>query len=266
MVASASTSNSTKSPTSTCSPAPGGSSPLLLVCVLRAGFFVHADVYRMLKFECLDSVRTAASTDRDSTDLKNDFDITADWVRVSTYNKQSIKAGIEGSQSSFLMDLSAENSNLQDRDVVLLDDSIGRGRSMRLLTDLFKPRGVKTCFCAALLTPVMDDQARQQSLSSSSRPMMLLGSPPAPPLFARQLPRSLGPDPFSRIGGYGNDAVTKYRSLPFIGLLQEQRRDAIWSEDTISGGIDYRLFAHPASAEFIALRGKCSIARGQLHS
>ena len=52
----------------------------------------------------------------------------------------------------------------------------------------------------------------------------------------------------------GNDAVTKFRSLPYVGLLATSVRDAIWAEDTIFGGIDWRLFAPQDSVAYTALR------------
>jgi len=214
----------------------------LLVCVLRAGFFVHADVFRILTLE-----------------LGAAF--APEWVRVSTYNKQSIAAGISGSNSSFLMDLDS-TTDLRERDVVLLDDSIGRGRSMRLLCELLRPRGVRSVTCAALLTPrgetdLADERAAVQD-------DLVFGCPtPTKPVYARALPSGLGSDPFSKIGGYGNDAVTKYRNFPAIGVLNERNRDAVWSEDTISGtGIDFRLFSHMESPDFLEMHEECKRKRG----
>ncbi|CAD7927148.1 unnamed protein product [Amoebophrya sp. A120] len=205
----------------------------VLVCVLRAGFFVHADVLRIVLFE----------------EKKM---LEPDWVRVSTYNKQSITAGIEGSHSAFLMDL---QTNVAGRDVILLDDSVGRGRSMRLLCELLGKRGVSSITCAALLTPRAEDMRLIGNTAAlQNKNTVLLGYPtPELPLYAHALPEDLGADPFSKIGGYGNDAVTKYRLLPFIGVLHEHKRDAIWAEDTLFGGIDYRMFAHPQSPEFLQL-------------
>merc|ERR1711972_1245652 len=71
----------------------------LVVCVLRAGFFVHADMMRFLF-------------------AKFSFDATPDWIRVSTYNKQSILKGISGSESTMMMDFK-EHQQLSGRNVFL---------------------------------------------------------------------------------------------------------------------------------------------------
>ena len=64
--------------------------------------------------------------------------VVVDWVRVSTYNKQNIEAGILGSSTDFMMDMKYKNVNWDNINVYLVDDSIGQGRSMNKLIDLLK--------------------------------------------------------------------------------------------------------------------------------
>ena len=197
-----------------------------------------------------------------STILGADRTVDFDWARVSTYNRQSIRAGVRGSESHFLMDV---EKNLRNKLVVLVDDSIASGGSMRLLTRLLVPKlGSRgQIHCVGLIranTSIVPSSARsarslalkteQQGARVPSSTTKLFGHPPHPPLCALQLfdlearhKISLGQDPFSLIAGYGNDALSKFRLLPEVVTIFVHLRDAVWAEDTFSGAIDWRLFA-----------------------
>ncbi len=51
---------------------------------------------------------------------------------------------------------------------------------------------------------------------------------------------------------FGNDAVGRYRSFPGVGFLKPRVRDAVWAEDTVFGGMDWRVFA--GTDDFCALQ------------
>lgn len=233
---------------------------LVLVGVLRGGFFLHADLVRAV--EDIFRQRSLAAV----------MTVEFDWARVSTYNKQSVSAGVHGSTGRWMLDVDLE---LSGKHVVLVDDSIASGGSMRLCCEMLQRR-VQTgrITCAALLA------AYDVRPSSGEQPLFGC-NPAAPPVYSLTMDELVGnlgrrssnrgsdatgfdfaevADPFSILGGYGNDALSKFRILPDIVALLPDRRDAVWAEDTFAGGVDWRLFCGEGSSARRALNADTGAA------
>ncbi len=98
-----------------------GGEPLLAVCVLKGGLMFFADLLR--------AVNGAA---------------TIDFVRLASYGDGTESSG----NLQFLIDLS---ENIRGRRVLLVDDIIDTGHTMRYLLDILGRRGPKSLELCALV-------------------------------------------------------------------------------------------------------------------
>lgn len=138
---------------------------LLIVGVLKGAVMVMADLARTLHSP-----------------------VTMDWMAVSSYGAGTSSSGVV----RILKDL---ETDIQGRDVLIVEDVIDSGLTLSWLVGNLKSRGPKTVeICTMIRKPLALDVA----------------------LDVRYIGFDL-PDEF--IVGYGLDYAEKYRNLPFIGTL-----------------------------------------------
>jgi len=138
---------------------------LLIVGVLKGAAMVMADLARALHSP-----------------------VAMDWMAVSSYGAGTTSSGVV----RILKDL---ETDIQDRDVLIVEDVIDSGLTLSWLVGNLKSRGPKSVeVCTMVRKPVALDVD----------------------LDVRYIGFDL-PDEF--IVGYGLDYAEKYRNLPFIGTL-----------------------------------------------
>lgn len=139
---------------------------VLLVCILRGGVLFLADLMRHI-----------------------DLPINLDFMAVSSYG---IGARQSSGQARITLDL---NTDIHDRNVLLVEDIIDSGYTLRAVLDLLKTRTPKS-----LRTCVLLDKAERREVEV---PIEYCGF--------------VIPDKF--VFGYGLDIDEYYRNLPFIGAV-----------------------------------------------
>lgn len=117
------------------------------------------------------------------------FKLNLDYVDVSSYANGSQSAG----QVKLIQDLS---SNIKGRPVIIMEDIIDTGHTLKYLADLLQNRGAKSIeICALLDKP----DRREVDVEADYVGFKV-------------------PDEF--IVGYGLDYSGFYRNLPYIGILK----------------------------------------------
>lgn len=141
---------------------------LIIVAVLKGSFMFAADLIRALQ--------------------RQELDPEIDFIFLASYG-----AGTKGGEVKVLRDV---ESDIADRDVVIVDDILDSGRTLAFAKDLLEERGarsVKTCI-------LLDKQvARDVSVTPDFTGFE------CPPVF---------------VVGYGMDLANRYRELPFIGVIE----------------------------------------------
>ncbi len=140
---------------------------ILMVCVLKGGFLFMADLVRAM------STR-----------------VTIDFIAVSSYGAGTKSSG----EVRFQKDL---DSSLENRDVVIVEDIVDTGLTLRYLQEILRSRAPKSLTTACLLS--------KPSRRQVEVPVDYIG-------FTIE-------DKF--VVGYGLDYAEKYRNLPHIAVLQE---------------------------------------------
>lgn len=127
------------------------------------------------------------------TDLCREMDcnLDMDFITVSSYGASSKSSGVVKLTKDIDVDI-------QGRDVIIVDDIIDSGLTLRHLKELFSTRGPRSVKTIALL----DKTARHD------------------PALAPDYVGFLCPDHF--VVGYGLDYANNYRNLPYIGILKEE--------------------------------------------
>ena len=143
-----------------------GSDPLLCIGVLKGSVFFLVDLLKQVK-----------------TPVAVDFFQTASYGGGTSPGEVRIRKDI---------DLS-----IRGRDVLLIEDIVDTGYTLRTILDLFKFRGARTVRLCALLDKV---DAREVDV-----PIDYCGFP-IDNVF---------------VVGYGLDLEEKYRNLPFIGVIRD---------------------------------------------
>ncbi len=139
-----------------------------LVCVLKGAFVFLSDLARAL-----------------------DGDATLDFIALSSYGTSTKSSG----QVQLLKDL---DHPIEGRDVVIVEDIVDTGLTMRYLIDnLMTRRPASLKICTLLQKP---------SRARTKIPIDYCGFT-VPDLF---------------VIGYGLDAAEKYRNRPFIGVVRSQ--------------------------------------------
>lgn len=126
------------------------------------------------------------------TDLmrKMSVDVKVDFMAVSSYGASSQTSGIV----RILKDL---DSDIEGRDVIIVEDIIDTGTTLKYLYEYLKARNPKTLKICALL-----DKPERRNVN----------------IVADYMGCSI-PDEF--VVGYGLDYAEMYRYLPYIGVLKE---------------------------------------------
>ncbi|MBS7696681.1 MULTISPECIES: hypoxanthine phosphoribosyltransferase [unclassified Chelatococcus] len=142
---------------------------LLVVAILKGSFMFAADLIR-----CLHRVGLAPQVE---------------FVHLSSYRKATVSSG----QVDILKDV---DSDVRNRDVLLVDDILESGRTLAFAKDLMAARGARRVMCAVLL-----EKPHKRAVHIEAD---FVG-------FAC-------PDAF--VVGYGMDAAHFYRELPFVGIVE----------------------------------------------
>lgn len=148
---------------------------LLVVAILKGSFMFAADLIR-----CLHKVGLTPQVE---------------FVHLSSYRKATISSG----QVDILKDV---DSDVRNRDVLLVDDILESGRTLAFAKDLMAARGARRVMCAVLLEKPLK---RAVNIEAD-----FVG-------FAC-------PDSF--MVGYGMDAAHFYRELPFVGVVEMAEAEA----------------------------------------
>jgi hypoxanthine phosphoribosyltransferase len=142
--------------------------PPHLVCVLNGAFLFMADLVRAVQLP-----------------------ITVDFLAVSSYGEATVSSGV--------VRLTRELSRpVEGRDVIVVDDIVDTGLTMRFLLDHLAERGARSVRVAALLS--------KPARRAVSVPIDYLG-------FEI-------PDAF--VYGYGLDVDQRYRNLPYVTSVGEE--------------------------------------------
>ncbi|HEV2105120.1 MAG TPA: hypoxanthine phosphoribosyltransferase [Candidatus Eisenbacteria bacterium] len=120
------------------------------------------------------------------------LDLDMDFLAVSSYGQGTTSSG----RVQLIMDL---RSDIRGRQVVLCEGVVDSGRSVRFILDLLKSRGAAGIQVATLLDKV---PCRQVQVPVDHRGWAI-GS--------------------EFVIGYGMDAAERYRNLPYVGVLEEDR-------------------------------------------
>jgi hypoxanthine phosphoribosyltransferase len=143
---------------------------LLVISVLKGSFIFAADLIRAL----------------------HDAGISpeVEFIMISSYG-----AGTTSGEIKVLRDI---DSDVSDRDILLIDDILESGKTLKFVSELLLGRGAKSVSVAVLL----DKRMRRQSKIE---------------------PDFTGfdcPDYF--VVGYGMDAAYAFRELPYVGVVREE--------------------------------------------
>lgn len=136
--------------------------------------------------------------------LKGSFIFAADLIRamheagvVSTVEFITVSSYGAGKQSGDIRLLRDIDSDVTGRDILLVDDILESGKTLKFVRDLLKARGAKRIFIAALLDKAMRRQADIEA----------------------DFVGFSCPDNF--VVGYGMDAGHAFRQLPFVGVVHD---------------------------------------------
>jgi hypoxanthine phosphoribosyltransferase len=141
---------------------------LLVVAILKGSFMFAADLMRALH-------RAGVKPQ-------------VEFMHLSSYREGTTSSG----QVTILKDV---ESDVRDRDVLLVDDILESGRTLAFAKDLMSARGAKVMTCCLLEKP----GHRAVGLDAD-----IVGFT-CPDLF---------------VVGYGMDVAHSYRQLPFIGVVE----------------------------------------------
>lgn len=127
------------------------------------------------------------------TDVTRQMDVEhqLDFLDVSSYGDSMESSG----EVKIVSDMAAD---VKDRDVLIVEDIIDTGLTLKFMKDLLKKRGAKSVKCCALL----NKEARR----SLDVEVEYYGS-------------DVGNE---FVVGYGLDFMNKYRNLPYIGVLKPE--------------------------------------------
>jgi hypoxanthine phosphoribosyltransferase len=142
---------------------------LLVISVLKGSFIFSADLVRAMH------------------DAGMEPDV--EFIMLSTYG-----AGTEAGEVKILRDV---DSDVGDRDILLVDDILESGRTLTFARDLMLERGARSVGVAVLLDKSMRRQA---------------DTPLQPDFVGFECP-----DHF--VVGYGMDVGHAFRELPFVGIV-----------------------------------------------
>lgn len=141
------------------------------------------------QFPVVVPVMTGAAVFASDMIKRLDFKLNLDYVDVSSYGD-----GTESGKVRLVQDLSTD---IKNRPVLIMEDIIDTGHTLKFLNDLFANRGAKSIEICALL----DKPARRQADVKAD-------------YIGFEVPNEF-------IVGYGLDYDGLYRNLPYIGVLKK---------------------------------------------
>ena len=144
-------------------------SDLLVIAILKGSFVFAADLIRAMH---------ASGAEPE-----------VEFITLSSYG-----AGTEGGEVQILRDV---DSQVEDRDVLLIDDILESGRTLQFARDLMVERGARSVRIAVLL----DKQSRRKAPVDADHAGFVC------------------PDHF--VVGYGMDVGHAFRELPFVGVVED---------------------------------------------
>ncbi|MFD0942536.1 hypoxanthine phosphoribosyltransferase [Savagea faecisuis] len=126
-------------------------------------------------------------------DLMKEIDayLEIDFMDVSSYGNATVSSG----EVKIVKDL---NTNVEGRDILIIEDIIDSGKTLKYLVDLFKYRQANSIQIVTLLDK---PTGRKVDLKADYVGFDV-------------------PDAF--VVGYGLDYAEKYRNLPYIGVLKKE--------------------------------------------
>ena len=140
----------------------------LVICILKGAIFFMADLVRAM-----------------------DCDLEVDFMDVSSYHGGTESSGVIKIKKDCGMDI-------EGRHVIIVEDIVDTGRTLKALIENLKERNVASVACASLVdkpeTRVVDVEADYIGIVS--------------------------PNEF--LVGFGLDYDERYRNLPYIGVLKEE--------------------------------------------
>ncbi|GMV89263.1 MAG: hypoxanthine phosphoribosyltransferase [Chthonomonas sp.] len=139
--------------------------PILAVCVLKGAFLFHADLVRRLVGE-----------------------VAVDFIQVSSYGTEQRSSGIVQLKKD-------ADTSFEDRNVLLVEDIVDTGQTLKHLRELFATRRPKSLRVAALLSK---PTARMVEVNVD--------------FLGFEIPNEF-------VVGYGLDSAEQYRNLGHIAVL-----------------------------------------------
>lgn len=140
------------------------------------------------QFPVIVSVMTGAAFFTIEMVKRLNFKLNLDYVDVSSYQNST-----QSTKVRLIQDLS---TNIKGRPVIIMEDIIDTGHTLKFLKDLLKGRGAKSIEICALL----DKPARREANVKAD-------------YIGFRVPNEF-------IVGYGLDYSGLYRNLPYIGILK----------------------------------------------
>ena len=141
---------------------------LLVISILKGSFIFAADLIRALHDAGLEP--------------------EVEFITLSSYGK--------GTQSQGVKIIKDIDSDVRDRDILLIDDILESGRTLRFARDLMFERGARNVDIAVLL----DKRSRREGSLDADYVGFVC------------------PDYF--VVGYGMDVAYAFRELPFVGIVK----------------------------------------------
>lgn len=119
-----------------------------------------------------------------------DCDAAIDFMQVSSYGSSSVSSG----RLNILKDL---QSDIKGKNIIIAEDIIDTGNTLKMLTDMLRSRGANVEICTLLSKP----SRRETDVDVKYVGIEI-------------------PDEF--VIGYGMDYDERFRNLPYIGILKRE--------------------------------------------
>lgn len=155
------------------------------------------------QFPVIVSVMTGAAVFTVDMIKRLNFKLNLDYVDVSSY--------ADGTQSGKVRLIKDLSTDIKGRPVIIMEDIIDTGHTLKFLVELLKDRGAKSIEICALL----DKPARREAKIEAD-------------YVGFKVPNEF-------IVGYGLDYSGIYRNLPYVGILKR----AVYENSAIQPGIGY---------------------------
>ena len=143
--------------------------PLVMVCILKGSVMFFVDLVKKIKRP-----------------------VELEFMKVSSYGAGTVSTGCIN------LHLDLKRKDYEKLDLLLIEDIVDSGRTLSMLTALFRERNAHTVRCCTML----DKPARREVDF-------------APDYCGREIP-----DEF--VVGYGLDYNEYYRDLPYVGILKPE--------------------------------------------